>query len=160
MLQSGTPVGAGPAVALRWMATGTSPVTGEIVRIAGDCGAACGTDDVYRVRAYETTLRAARFNNAGDQRTVVVIANPGATAASLTVRFWAADGTLLGTHTPAAPLAPHGVLVLDTSAIVPGASGSVTVAHDAPYDGLVGKTVALEPSTGFSFDTPFEPRRR
>jgi hypothetical protein len=50
------------------------------------------------------------------------------------------------------------VLVLDTSTIAPDASGSVTVAHDAPFGGLVGKAVALEPSTGFSFDTPLEPR--
>ena len=52
------------------------------------------------------------------------------------------------------------MLVLDTAAVVPGASGSLTVAHDGPYGGLVGKAVALEPSTGFSFDTPLEPRPR
>jgi hypothetical protein len=160
VLQSGTAVGAGPAVALRWMVTGTAPVTGEVIRVAGACGAACGADDVYRVRAYETTLRAARFNNTGDQATVLVLANPGDAPVALAVHFWAPDGTLLATDTPAAPLAPHGVLVLDTSTIVRGASGSVTVAHDAAYGGLAGKTVALEPSTGFSFDTPFEPRRR
>jgi hypothetical protein len=160
VLQSGTPVGAGPSLALRWMVTATAPVTGEVIRVAGDCGAACGLDDVYRVRAYETTLRAARFNNAGDQATVLVLANPGADPVALAVRFWGPDGTMLATHTPAASLAPHGVLVLDTSAIVPGASGSVTVAHDAAYGGLAGKAVALEPSTGFSFDTPFEPRPR
>jgi hypothetical protein len=160
VLQSGTPVGAGPGVALRWMVTGTTPVTGQTVRVAGDCNAACGSDDVYRVRAYETTLRAARFNNSGDQATVLVLANPGADPVALAVHFWGPGGTLLATHTPAGPLAPHGVLVLNTSTIVPGASGSVTVAHDAGYGGLAGKTVALEPSTGFSFDTPLEPRPR
>jgi hypothetical protein len=160
VLQSGTPVGAGPSVALRWMVTGTAPATDQTVRIAGDCSSPCGADDVYRIRAYETTLRAARFNNAGDQSTVLVLANPGDAPVALAVHFWGPDGTLLATHTPSGPLAPHGVLVLDTSAIVPGASGSVTIAHDAGYGGLAGKTVALEPSTGFSFDTPLEPRPR
>jgi hypothetical protein len=26
-----------------------------------------------------------------------------------------------------------------------------------PHGGIAGKAVALEPSTGFSFDTPFQP---
>ena len=34
-----------------------------------------------------------------------------------------------------------------------------TVTHDGPYGGLAGKAVALEPASGFSFDTPLEPRR-
>jgi hypothetical protein len=34
----------------------------------------------------------------------------------------------------------------------------VTVAHAAPFGALAGKTVALEPSTGFSFDSPLLPR--
>jgi len=33
-------------------------------------------------------------------------------------------------------------------------SGHITVAHDGGYGGLVIKAVALEPTTGFSFDTP------
>jgi hypothetical protein len=41
-----------------------------------------------------------------------------------------------------------------------GQSGSITVAHDAPYGVLTGKAVALEPSSGFSFDTPMQTRPR
>jgi hypothetical protein len=33
------------------------------------------------------------------------------------------------------------------------------VTHDGPFGGLAGKAVALEAATGFSFDTPLEPRR-
>jgi hypothetical protein len=53
-------------------------------------------------------------------------------------------------------------VVLNTSAPdgVPSGSGSLTVAHDAPYGALAGKAVALEPATGFAFDTPLEPRPR
>ncbi|MET0556545.1 MAG: Calx-beta domain-containing protein [Vicinamibacteria bacterium] len=158
VLQSGTPVGTGAARTLRWLA-GTTAAT-EVVRVAGACGASCQIDDTYRVRAYETTLRASRFNNTGDQTTVLVLSNPGDVPIALTVRFWGPDGTLLGSHAPAGPLAPHAVLVLDTADAVRGASGSLTIAHDGPYGGLVGKAVALEPSTGFAFDTPLEPRRR
>jgi len=35
--------------------------------------------------------------------------------------------------------------------------GTMTVSHDGRYGGLTGKTVALEPSTGFSFDSPMVP---
>ena len=41
-----------------------------------------------------------------------------------------------------------------------GASGSITIANDAPYGALAGKAVSLEPSAGFSFDTRMDPRPR
>ena len=53
-------------------------------------------------------------------------------------------------------------MVLNT-ATVPGANGiggSVTISHDGRYGDLSAKTVALEPSTGFSFDSPALPRIR
>jgi len=37
---------------------------------------------------------------------------------------------------------------------VSGNSGTVTVSHNGRYGDLAGKVVALEPSTGFSFDSP------
>jgi hypothetical protein len=42
-----------------------------------------------------------------------------------------------------------------TSAIgaLVGQGGSITIAHDGAYGSLNVKAVALEPSTGFSFDT-------
>ena len=57
-------------------------------------------------------------------------------------------------------IAPRGTFVLNTSAVAPGVSGSLTVSHDAPYGALAGKAVAVEPATGFTFDTPLLPRRR
>ena len=35
-----------------------------------------------------------------------------------------------------------------------GTSGTITITHDGRYGLLAVKAVALEPSTGFSFDTP------
>jgi len=54
----------------------------------------------------------------------------------------------------------RGQSVLNTSTIISGASGSITIAHDAGYGGLAVKASALEPATGFSFDTvgTYKPR--
>jgi Calx-beta domain len=159
VVQVGTSVGTGTALSLRWRVPGAVPIADQTVRVSGTCGG-CSAEDAYRVRAYETTLRAARFNNGGGQTTVLLLQNASDAPIALAVHFWGPDGTLVATHEPAAPLPPHGVLVLDTSTVAPGASGSLTVAHDAPYGRLVGKSVAIEPSTGFAFDTPLEPRPR
>jgi hypothetical protein len=43
---------------------------------------------------------------------------------------------------------------------VPGTSGTVTITHNARYGDLTGKAVALEPATGFSFDSPAVVRAR
>jgi hypothetical protein len=160
VVQSGTAVGTGTARSLRWRVSGTTAVNDQTIRVAGACGTACGDDDAYRVRAYETTLRASRFNDAGGQVTLLVLQNAGDAPVALDVHVWGPGGELLATHTPAGPVAPRAVLVLDTSQLVPGSNGSLTVAHDAPYGGLAGKAVSLEPATGFSFDTPLEPLPR
>jgi hypothetical protein len=52
--------------------------------------------------------------------------------------------------------------VLGTAGIpaLAGASGAVTIVHDAPFGALAGKAVALEPASGFSFDSPMLSRPR
>jgi hypothetical protein len=159
LLQSATSVGTGTARSLRWRVAGAVPIGDETVRVSATCGS-CSVEDSYRVRAYETTLRASRFNNSATQTTVLLLQNASDAPSALSVHFWGPDGSLVATHALAGPLPPHGILVLDTSTVAPGASGSLTVAHDAPYGRLVGKAVAVEPSTGFAFDTPLEPRPR
>jgi hypothetical protein len=57
-------------------------------------------------------------------------------------------------------LAPRQLLVFNTAVVAAGVGGSISLAHDGPYDALVGKTVALEPATGFSFDSPLSSRPR
>jgi hypothetical protein len=162
VLQTATPVGVGFSVSLRWL-TSSTPVVNQFVRVrSGGCGTDCGSDDVYRLRAYDTTLMGARFNNSGTQTTVLLLQNPTDAPVDAAIHFWATDGTLLATHVLSPPLAPKALLALNTAAI-PGLAnvgGTLTVAHAAPYGGLSGKTVALEPSTGFSFDTPLLPKPR
>jgi hypothetical protein len=50
-------------------------------------------------------------------------------------------------------------MVFDTSSIptLAGESGSARVAHFGGVGALAGKAVALEPSTGFTFDTALAP---
>jgi hypothetical protein len=126
---------------------------------SAQCSTDCGPDDAYRIRAYETTYTVPRFNNSGTQVTVLVLSNPTSYPIAGEVYFWGASGAQVAVHPFA--MAPEATLVLNTST-VPGAGGvggAITVAHDGHYGDLLGKTVALEPSTGFSFDSALEPRR-
>ena len=159
VLQTGT--GTGSARSLRWENASGAAVTNQHVRArSGDCTSACGPDDVYRIRAWETTGRIARFNNGGSQVTVLLLQNPGAQPVTGRAHFWGGSGSFLGTHPFA--LGGRATLVLNTSGLTALASqsGSVTVTHDGGYGGLVGKAVSLEPASGFSFDSPMSPRPR
>ena len=49
-------------------------------------------------------------------------------------------------------------MVLPTSTVAARDQRGVTVVHNGRYGDLSGKTVALEPATGFSFDSPMIPR--
>jgi hypothetical protein len=146
---------------LRWANTAATTVPNQFIKVSGAaCGVSCGADDVYHIRAYETTISVARFNNSGTQLTVVILQNPTNTAIAGTLFFYNAVGTLLATAN--APVPAKGLVVISTPAIsgLEGQAGSLTIAHDGGYGSLNVKAVALEPSTGFSFDTPgvYRPR--
>jgi uncharacterized repeat protein (TIGR01451 family) len=163
VLQSAAPVSAAldMSQSLRWVNTATAEVDGQFVRVrSGGCSTDCGPDDVYRIRAFETTYSIPRFNNAGTQVTVLLLQNPGGYAIAGEVDFWSVTGTLLGSQSFS--LGPRATLVLNTASVpgAAGAGGTLTVASDGRYGDLTGKTVALEPSTGFSFDSPMAPRPR
>jgi uncharacterized repeat protein (TIGR01451 family) len=159
VLQSAAAAGAGGSRSLSWQNTTGAVVDGEYVRVRSQgCTTACDASDVYRIRAWETTSRAARFNNSASQRTVVILQNTAEQAISGRISFWDATGLLV--HEQAFDVAPRGVFSLSTAALAPlqGQSGTMTVSHDGPYAALAGKAVAIEPSTGFTFDTVLEPR--
>lgn len=119
------------------------------------CGLTCAANDQYRIRAYETTLTLPRFNNAGSQITVLILQNPTDKTVFGTAHALANTGTVLGSLTFA--LQPYATLVTNLSTALGGAlngqSGSLVIPHNGPYGVLSGKGVALEPSTGFTFDT-------
>jgi hypothetical protein len=158
ILQTAAPVGTGSAVTLRWRNATALTVTNQHLRLRGACSPSCGPDDVYRLRAWETTLSGPRYNNSGGQVTVLLLANGGTATVEGRAYFWSASGTLLASHP--FMLGPRQSFSLNTASLPPlaGQSGSVTVAHTGGHDALIGKTVALEPTTGFSFDTPLVAR--
>jgi Zn-dependent metalloprotease len=158
VLQSSTPVGTGSSRSLRWTSTAAS---NEYVRVQSQtCTTDCGPDDVYRLRAYETTYSIPRFNNTSTQVTVLLLQNPTDATITGNVYFWDASGTQL--HVEPVNLAAKALMVFNSASIgaLNGQSGAITVTHDGAYGALVGKSVALEPATGFSFDSPMTPRLR
>ena len=160
VLQDSTAVGAASARTLRWQNT-IGLAESSYVRVAStQCTTNCGPDDTYRLRAYETTLQVPRFNNAGSQVTVLVLQNPTNATISGTASFWGSGSVLLGAHT--FTLAARASQAISTAGItgVAGQSGGITITHNGRYGELVGKAVALEPATGFSFDTPLVTKPR
>jgi hypothetical protein len=159
-LQSSVDVaaGLGNAQALRFINNTASFVTDQYIRVANAaCGTACGTDDAYRIRLRETTIRVARFNNSGTQITVLLIQNATDQPIEVRAHFWTTAGGQVATFSlpkPGAPLAPRALQVLNTATIAAGVGGHITIAHDGPHGAVNVKSVALEPATGFSFDTP------
>jgi hypothetical protein len=108
----------------------------------------------YDVVLYDTTLFVPRFNNSGSQSTVLVLQNTTNVMVVGSIFFHDAAGAWLETYNIAVP--PHGVSVIATAAVpaLAGRSGSAQIAHLGGYEALAGKAVALEPATGFTFDTP------
>jgi hypothetical protein len=163
VLQNSLPVGGvGYSRSLRWI-NATGQVAGnEFVRVVStSCGIpGCGPGDVYRLRAYDTTCVVSRFNNSATQVTILLLQNPTTHAVAGAVHFWSGNGTLMGSQPFSVP--SHGTLALNTSTVpgVAGQSGSITVVNDAGYGELLGKAVALESATGFTFDTPLSARPR
>ena len=163
LLQASAPVGTGPSRTLRWQNTSFLGEAGERIVVSatgpGGCGISCGPDDRYRIRFYDTTYSIPRFNNTGSQLTVLLLQNATDRPVEASVRFWLASGALAASQPVS--LAPRQLYVLQTQTTnLVGQSGSITIAHDGGHGALSGKTVALEPATGFSFDSPMVPRLR
>jgi hypothetical protein len=160
VLQSSAPVGSGPARSLRWRNT-TSVAADSYVRIRSvACGTSCGADDVYRVRAYETTVRIPRFNASGGQVTVLLVQNATSTGVSGTAYFWSNSGVLLASQD--FDLNPRAVTALALAGIsaLSGQSGSVTITHTGPYGAITGKGVAADTVTGATYDSPLTQKER
>jgi hypothetical protein len=143
---------------LRWIGTANQQ---EFLRVGGMAGFPTGPTDLYDIEFFDTTYFGPRFNQSGGQLTIVLIQNankdivPNAIVGA--VYFYNAGGGLLATVPLAVPA--DGLQVISTLSIpaLAGQSGAVTIAHTGGYGALAAKAVALEPATGFSFDTPFQP---
>lgn len=156
VLASGTSLGSPSCTACtqsaRLVNNAATPLT-PFIRVGNPaCGTTCNTADQYTFRLFETTVSVPRFNNSGTQITVLLVQNTSNASVTVNVHFWNAAGTLLTTNTSV--IAAHALLVLSTQSVVPSQSGSITISNNGRYGDLNVKSVALEPATGFSFDSP------
>jgi hypothetical protein len=157
VLQDSAPL-AGYSRVLRW-ANGSSAAEENFIRIQGaSCGTICSANDQYRIRMYETTYSIPRFNNSASQVTVLNVASMVPFSCAASFHFYNNAGSFLGTQTNNFTARELFVLNTSTLAFANGVSGSIIVAHNCGYGGLAGKAVALEPATGFTFDTALIPR--
>jgi hypothetical protein len=140
--------------AIAWQQGPASSTSFLRVRGAG-CGTACTADDQYTLHFRETTYSIPRFNNTGTQVTTLIVQNVSPVNVATTVWYFGAGGQVLGNLT--FTLAPQAVAVVPTAQTVPHQSGTILVSHNGHYGALSGKGVALEPTTGFTFDTPMVP---
>jgi hypothetical protein len=153
VVQESAATGTGSARSLRWENTSAGDAPVHYIRVkSGGCTTTCDANATYRIRAYETTASVPRFNNGGSQITVLVLGNASNASLAGHIWFWSPGGSLVGTQ--AFAIAARGSFVLNTATVAPGTGGSLTISHDGRYGDLVGKTVAVEPASGFSFDSP------
>jgi hypothetical protein len=140
---------------LRFVNNTVTDDVSRLIRVgSAACGLTCTALMQYEIVARETTVSLARFNNFETQVTVLLTQNVTGVPVNATAHFYNAAGTPL--HAQAFTIPAHGVNVMPTFSFpaVNGVSGSLKITHDAPYAGINAKAVALEPATGFSFDTP------
>jgi len=138
--------------AVRWIAPATET---DFLRVAAGTFMPFTVVDQYDAELYDTTYFLPRFNNSSTQITVFVVQNTTSGAVSGSIYFYDAGGNLLNTHPLSLPA--QGQLVLNTATILPGVGGSATIAQTGGYGALAGKAVAVEPATGFTFDTLLTP---
>jgi hypothetical protein len=139
---------------VRWIAETGAP---ERLLATGDLVAPLGPDSVYDAVYYDTTLFVPRWNNTASQTTILILQNATDIAVTGTAYFHDAAGALLASVAVAVP--PQGVQVMPTGSVpaLAGRSGSAQIAQLGGYAALAGKAVALEPATGFTFDTLVAP---
>lgn len=156
VFQAALPTGTGNSVAMRFFGLGVS--TDHIRVSSAACGTACGPDDVYRLRMYETTLRAPRVNTVAGQATALVVQNTTGAPIAAVAAYWSAFGLMSSVQAFDVPA--HGNAVVNVGSVLSEFSGSVTVGHNGPYGGLVGKVVSIDPASGFSFESPLTSKPR
>jgi hypothetical protein len=153
--QTATGVDGDPlAASLRWTADDDGV---QLLRMTGGAGASGLPTDQYTLEVTDTTLFAPRFNNSGTQMTILILQNTTTVPVNGSASFVDPSGVVLGGV--GFNIVGAGVMVLNTASFPggAGASGSILIAQDGGYAALTGKAVALEPATGFTFDTAVTP---
>lgn len=153
VLQNASEHDLGFALRLRWSQDASADT--QLVRVRGAaCGTGCTSSDRYRIRFRETTYTVPRFNNTATQSTVLFFQNLTARACNYTYYLITSAGVI----SVGGGLSPFLVNRFDTSLAAPNQSGSIRITQSCGYGAFGGKAVAVEPATGFAFDTPVRHR--
>jgi hypothetical protein len=150
----------GSTRALRWIQGVTD--TEERVQVLGTASSTANAQ--YDIQLRETTLFCPRYNNSGTQTSVLIVqrasTETGPGICQVNAYFYDENAILIAMYPQT--LVPNDMSATAT-ALIPNltvAKGALHIAHTCGVGGLKGKLVALEPSTGFSFDTPCTERDR
>jgi hypothetical protein len=141
---------------LRWETDGNASSFAAInsIRIVGSSSS--GANSPYTFSYVDTTLFCPRFNNTNGQVSVLIVQGilEGTNSCALTAHFRNEVGAVLGSQTGIID-ADGKVVVISTPSItgVANQKGGAQITHTCGYGNLKAKLVALEPATGFSFDT-------
>lgn len=139
---------------LAWENT-TSTDTRYMVKVWNpSCGTSCSTSDQYRIRSMETTIGIPRFNNSGGQVTVLICQNVSTRSISGRAHLWNETASATPITSITFTLTSRDVTTWNLSTYANTYRGAITVTHNGRYGEVVCKSVALEPATGFSFDSP------
>lgn len=144
-------------LSVRWISVADGK---EFVRTRGDAAGPLPAGLTYTVEFFDTTYFVPRWNNNVTQTTVFLVQNTTNATVTGNILLHNAGGTLL--HSQALAIPQFGVAVFSTASVgaLAGQSGSARIVHTGGFGALAGKAVALEPGTGFSFDTPLTPLPR
>lgn len=138
---------------LRWIAPGNDQVL-NYLRVTGTASESASP---YVLELFDTTYALPRWNNSATQFTILIVQNHTPQQVIAVGFFYDADGVLLAQQGLVMPA--NGMVVLNTSTIpaLAGRNGSARIAQAGGRGAISGKAVALEPQTGFTFDTPLTP---
>lgn len=140
--------------ALRWSRNTTGGNAANCARIAAT--GSLTNSAQYTVEFRETTLFCPRYNNTGTQTSVLILKNasldPNAPC-QYYATFSDDAGTVVGFSQDTMEPGVTRVISLPTVPGLAGTKGSAQIAHTCGVGGISGKLVAMEPATGFSFDT-------
>jgi ELWxxDGT repeat protein len=142
----------GRSPSLRWWTGAVAPIPTGFLRVVTMDGAPGTPQQVYRLRLYETTLRGPRFQNSGSNRTSLVLQNASDEPVTGEVAFRDEEGLVRQVLPLSLPARGTFVAALWEIPAIQGLGGSLTIAHDAPYGSLSGKTVTVDLETGLCFD--------
>ena len=143
---------------LRWQNPSALDEVDFVLVQGAACNSGCTVDDQYRIRFYETTYTIPRFNNSGNQSTILTLAATGSVPCAFTLLFLDSAGDLLGPVSGVLEERKTHVRNTAQLSFAAGRSGSIVITHTCGYGGISGKAIAVEPATGFAFDTPLQPR--